>query len=269
MPESLEHPIESPLNPFDHSAPDDIRIDFAGEVDKRAWMIINRHNLPQPEIQVNGDATDVPQISLTTPPVTEATPSTPILRLLYIYTCLHPSISTSHLPSILIPIYTTLAQTTDDLDMCHVEADSFWLLEEVSAEFSDLWTDEGCERWRAAIAHRLSWADPDLFAALVRTSYVTDMRLTPTAGRTWSQSYITPLFFVGARGLAGSASSDVLRSRWLTPILSSTFAMPATRLLWDSIFTCPMIQAGVLPKIEYLVDICASMLIKQRTRILR
>jgi len=172
LPAPLSHPIVSSLNPLDASAPDDTRITCADEVDRRAWMIANRHitSRPQPPaIQVNGDNTDVPQISLTAPPssASEASPSTPLLRLMYIYTCLHPSTPPNQLPNILIPLYTTLSETTEEGDLVHVEADSFWLLEEVSAEFGDLWTDEGCDRWRDAIAKRLSWVDPDLSVALV------------------------------------------------------------------------------------------------------
>ncbi|KAH7107531.1 regulator of Vps4 activity in the MVB pathway-domain-containing protein [Auriculariales sp. MPI-PUGE-AT-0066] len=242
LPAPLSHPIVSPLNPFDSSAPEETRITTRDEVDRRAWMIANRHLISRPQppaIQVNGDDKEIPLISLTAPPssTSEASPSTPLLRLMYIYTCLHPSTPPSQLPNVLIPLYTTLAETTDETDLAHVEADSFWLLEEVSAEFGDLWTDEGCDRWRNTIAKRLTWVDPDLYAALE------------------------------LHGLNPALPHYTFR--WLTPILASTLSLPAIRQVWDSLFSFPMTQAGVMPKIDFLADICTSMLVKQRTRILK
>jgi len=65
-------------------------------------------------------------------------------------------------------VYTTLLQTTEEVDLANVEADTFWLFEEMLAEFAELWQDETSDKWLQKLSGLLRWADPELGAALVR-----------------------------------------------------------------------------------------------------
>jgi len=91
-----------------------------------------------------------------------------LLRILYLHNAINPGHSSYHTPSILVPIYSVLMQEIEDEDLAHAEADTFWLLEAVVAEFSGLEDDDGIS-WMKSFKECLTWADPDLSVELVRS----------------------------------------------------------------------------------------------------
>lgn len=66
----------------------------------------------------------------------------------------------------MVPLYSVLMQEVDPEDLTHLEADTFWLLEAMVAEFSGL-EDEGGNIWMKVFSKRVAWADFDLSTDLV------------------------------------------------------------------------------------------------------
>lgn len=58
-------------------------------------------------------------------------------------------------------------------------------------------------------------------------------------------------------------------SRWLAPLLAQTFPLPGVLVAWDAIFTREARQRDSSPRLEFLVDICAAMLLRLRVPIMR
>jgi hypothetical protein len=196
LPRDLDEELEaSPLCPFDDNAPEGLRIENAGAVDKRL-QIIRRHvagadnTVGTPEIHlelpVDTSPPRTPQISVSSPtdsPVKGSAPrkqgtilhsmasirnhTTSLLRLLYIHMTLHPSAPTMYLTSLLIPLYVAMVQEIEPAELAHVEADSFWLLAELWGEVGELAESEGSQHWMVKFGRRLAWADPELWEDLV------------------------------------------------------------------------------------------------------
>lgn len=55
-----------------------------------------------------------------------------------------------------------------------------------------------------------------------------------------------------------------LLSRWLAPLLAHTLPLPSVLPIWDAIFSRPSRTRDSNPKADYLVDICASMLVRAK-----
>lgn len=96
-----------------------------------------------------------------------------LLRLLYLHNVINPTNSSYHAASILVPLYSAMLQEVEMEDLIHVEADTFWLLESIAAELSEVDEDEG-KLWMAKLGQRLAWADYDLFTELVTLLVITN-----------------------------------------------------------------------------------------------
>ncbi|KAH9043296.1 regulator of Vps4 activity in the MVB pathway-domain-containing protein [Lactarius pseudohatsudake] len=243
--------------PLDPQADSDIRISSAANLDIRLGQINQSNHDPQnlPEIRLDG-ADSTPVISVTSPDAGDsATPRTllysqsfntggahpkhasALIRLLYIHSCLNPANHSPHMASLLIPVYSVLLQEVESLDVAHVEADTFWLFEAIVGEFSQLEDEEGGNQWMRRLSERLEWADPELSA---------DLRLKGLDPGLPHYSY-----------------------RWLAPILTHTLPLPSVLSVWDSLFVCPMTTRDSSPKLDALLDVCASMLIRLRGPLFR
>lgn len=91
-----------------------------------------------------------------------------LLRLLYIHSCLNPANRAPQVASLLVPIYSAMADEADPDDLAHVEADAFWLFETMVSEFADLEDPELSGMWMQKLGQRLGWADVELAENLVR-----------------------------------------------------------------------------------------------------
>ena len=58
-------------------------------------------------------------------------------------------------------------------------------------------------------------------------------------------------------------------SRWLTTLLTHTLPLPAVLMVWDAMFSRPARAKGTNPKLDYLLDICSSMLVCARGPLFR
>ncbi|TFY83395.1 hypothetical protein EWM64_g617 [Hericium alpestre] len=246
-----EEPEAAPLCPFDDSAPDEIKIEFACVLDSRLLGIRSRgaeHPLPDiPEIRLEDDVGSsmpefqekngkVPKLQTLHTGGAHPLHASALTRILYIHSRLNPAHKSPHLASILIPLYSVLNQEIEPLDLAHVEADTFWVFEAVVSEFAELEDDQGSTKWMRALSQRLQWADPDLFE---------DM---------------------SAKGL--DPALPHYSYRWLAPILTHTLPVQAVLMAWDAIFSYPMTTPDSCPKLDHLVDVCTSMLILARRPIL-
>ena len=90
-----------------------------------------------------------------------------LLRLLYIHSCLNPANRAPQVASLLVPIYTAMAEEADADDLAHAEADAFWLFETMVSEFADLEDPELSNLWLSKFGQRLGWADVELAENLV------------------------------------------------------------------------------------------------------
>lgn len=186
--------------PLHEASPEDIRISFAGSLEARLQLIQAQAKegiqfLPTPEIRLEQgvDITITPGISLTpsdsnsnhSETLNMSTTLLPprrrifgnahpvhcasLLRLLYVHNAINPGNFAYHAPSFMVPLYSVLMQEVDPEDLTHLEADTFWLLEAMVAEFSGL-EDEGGNVWMKVFSERVAWADFDLSTDLVTIS---------------------------------------------------------------------------------------------------
>ncbi|KAI0082752.1 hypothetical protein K474DRAFT_1654909 [Panus rudis PR-1116 ss-1] len=301
-----EEPDASETCPLDSTAPDTIRIDCADALDNRLRLIKESESKDEepahdtvPEIRLEGtpeirleapnspaedknsEANETPQTKpeeesksemhldlsdLGTPEISLSAPETPtsthssapttllasraysaagahpkhasaLLRLLYIHWALNPANRAPQIASLLVPLYTALVQEVEPQDLAHAEADAFWLFETMISEFADLEDVETCNMWLRKLGERVSWADTDLAENLQTKG------LDPALPH---YSY-----------------------RWLTPLLTHTLPLPAVFTVWDALFSRPMRERDSNPKLDYLVDMCTSMLLSARTALMR
>jgi hypothetical protein len=54
-------------------------------------------------------------------------------------------------------------------------------------------------------------------------------------------------------------------SRWLAPLLAHTLPARCLYPVWDALFSRPERARDIDPKVEFLVDVCTSMLMRART----
>ncbi|KAJ3474489.1 hypothetical protein NLI96_g12430 [Meripilus lineatus] len=295
-----EEPEDHNTSPLDPTATDDIKISCASALDDRLKVI--------KELEANGDSTEsevVPEIRLDatpeirlegaadppesnipdnqldanqkkdvhldvegigTPEISLSAPDTPtsahssvpttllasrvytaagahpkhasaLLRLLYIHSCLNPANRVPHIASLLVPIYSALVEEVEPQELAHIEADTFWLFETVIGEFSELEEVETCDVWMKKLGERLMWADTELAENLQ------------------------------AKGL--DPALPHYSYRWLSPILTHTLPLPSVLTVWDALFSKPAPERDSNPKLEYLLDICASMLLCARGSLIR
>ncbi|KAG0705900.1 regulator of Vps4 activity in the MVB pathway-domain-containing protein [Suillus ampliporus] len=160
-----------------------------------------------------------------------------LLRLLYLHSCINPANQSPHIPSLLVPLYAVLVREVEPEDLAHAEADTFWLFEALVGEFSELADQEGGKVWMKTFSDRLAQADGELAASL------------------------------HAKGL-----DPVLPHysyRWLAPLLSQTLPLTSVLPIWDVLFSYPMRTRDENHKLDVLVDICTSLLIRARAPLFR
>ncbi|EMD38438.1 hypothetical protein CERSUDRAFT_113595 [Gelatoporia subvermispora B] len=283
-----EAPEESRSCPLDDSAPEDIKITCARNLDLRLQEIRSSEAqastsdgaVPEirlestPEIRFEGvlddtseqsqDRLDAPGIS--TPEISLSAPDSPsssqsvlpttllpsrpygmadahqkhvtaLLRLLYVHSYLNPANRLPHIASLLVPLYSALVEEVDPQDTPHVEADTFWLFETIIGEFAELEDMESGSGWIRKLGDRLRWADEELADSL----------------QTKGLDPALPHYSV----------------RWLLPILTHTLPLSAVLMVWDSLFSRPMRERNENPKLEYLLDVCTSMLLCARGILIR
>lgn len=191
-----EEPEVFPHCPLSDNAPEDIRIPFSRALEMRLKVLRGQETESSrftPEIRLEGREDVTPGISLTpSDPTTSDDANTSMtllesrkrifgtahpqhcsafLRLVYLHNTINPGNLSYHTPSILIPLYSVLLQEVDAEELAHLEADTFWLLEAMVAEFAGLEDDEGTI-WMKKLSDRLSWADFDFKAQLVSTNSI-------------------------------------------------------------------------------------------------
>ncbi|KAG2157358.1 regulator of Vps4 activity in the MVB pathway-domain-containing protein [Suillus clintonianus] len=160
-----------------------------------------------------------------------------LLRLLYLHSCINPANQSPDIPSLLVPLYAVLVREVEPEDLAHAEADTFWLFEALVGEFSELADQEGGKVWMKKFSDRLAQADGDLASSL------------------------------HAKGL-----DPVLPHysyRWLAPLLSQTLPLTSLLPVWDVLFSYPMRTRDENHKLDALVDICTSLLIRARAPLFR
>ncbi|KAI0062331.1 hypothetical protein BV25DRAFT_672799 [Artomyces pyxidatus] len=256
-----EGPESYPDCPLDDTAPESLRIASASNLDIRVAAIHSRNadDAPAvPEIRLESDTEETPEISVTspdseashTPAPTTLHPSksfstggahpkhaSALIRLLYIHSCLNPANHSPHMASLLIPLYSVLTQEIEPQDLAHVEADTFWLFEAMVGEFAELEDEEGGNAWMRKFGDRLHWAEPELSVDL------------------------------HTKGL--DPSLPHYSYRWLAPLLTHTLPLPSVLSVWDALFARPMTTRDSSPKLDFLLDVCTSMLVRARGPLFR
>jgi len=121
-----------------------------------------------------------------------------LLRLLYLHSSINPGNMSSHIPQLLVPLYTALYQDPSAEEVAHVEADTFWLLEALVGEVSELEDEREGVLWMKKLSERLSWADHELWENLVciYTWYFMQPLLTTNLAYEEFRSWASSLFLV-------------------------------------------------------------------------
>ncbi|KAI9065102.1 hypothetical protein FKP32DRAFT_1665560 [Trametes sanguinea] len=286
-----EEPEPCPQCPLDDSAPDDIKISCAGNVDARLKVIRSRDSgeataaspsdTPEirldttPEIRLDAtpevrleeasptktrpDKRDTLTLSLPVPDSPSSTHSgmsttllasrpysavgahpkhySALLRLLYIHSCLNPANRSPQIASLLVPVYAAFVEEVDDVDLVHIEADAFWVFESMIGEFAELEDEQNGAVWVQKFSERLRWADAELADDL------------------------------STKGL--DPGLPHYSFRWLIPLLTHTLPLSAVLMVWDALFSRPMRERDTNPKLDYLMDVCTSMLLCARATLLQ
>lgn len=89
------------------------------------------------------------------------------MRLLYIHNSLNPAVQSPHVPWLLVPLYSVLVGETDEDEVAHAEADTFWVFEALIAEIAQLEEEDGRKVWTQKLSERIKWADGELATRLV------------------------------------------------------------------------------------------------------
>ncbi|KIO04161.1 hypothetical protein M404DRAFT_555619 [Pisolithus tinctorius Marx 270] len=256
-----DEPENSTLCPLDEEAEEAIKIDCARNLDVRLELIRRGNTEPElqaiPEIRLEHEVQAEPpdQASGSDPSQKEGTHTTlfqaqsfvsppahrkhlsALFRLLYLHVCLNPANQAPHVPALLIPLYSALTREIEPADAAHAEADTFWLFEALVGELVELEDEQGGKVWMRRFSERLANADGELAENLHAKS------LDPALPH---YSY-----------------------RWLSTLLTQTLPLPVVFPVWDVIFACPMRTRNSNPKLDCLVDICVSLLIRARTPLFR
>lgn len=160
-----------------------------------------------------------------------------LLRLLYLHSCINPANQSPDIPSLLVPLYAVLIREVEQEDLAHAEADTFWLFEALVGEFSELADQDGGKVWMKKFSDRLAQADGELAASL------------------------------NAKGL--DPMLPHYSYRWLAPLLSQTLPLTSLLPVWDVLFSYPMRTRDENHKLDALIDICTSLLIRARAPLFR
>ncbi|KAK7054990.1 hypothetical protein VNI00_003453 [Paramarasmius palmivorus] len=249
-----DQPDPNPDCPLDDTAPESFRIRCANVLSdrlkalrKRSGSISESSSIPEIRLEntersssnsevESSASTLLPSRTLTFGRVHERHESA-LLRILYLHSSINPGNLSPHVPVLLAPLYSVLNQETDPKEVAHVEADTFWLFEALIAEFSELEDEEGGNVWMKKFSERLAWADNDLWHSL------------------------------NARGL--DPAQPHYSYRWLAPLLTYTLPYHSVIIAWDALFSCPPRQREVNHKLDLLLDICTSMLVRARVALIR
>ncbi|KDQ13122.1 hypothetical protein BOTBODRAFT_396011 [Botryobasidium botryosum FD-172 SS1] len=197
--------------------------------------------------------------------ITKETHLTALLRVLYIFSLLHPHQPyTQGLNELVAPLYFVLCSDIDDDEAAHAEADTFWMFNELMGEIGEVvgqtgdWSREGARDGMkgamGALSERLRWADEELWTDLGNPS-IRRCRITPSP----SLSY---------RPLPSCITSSLkLISRWIACLLAQDLPFSALLRVWDTIFAQNPSTPSENSRLSFLLDICASMLIRLRARL--
>ncbi|OAX43570.1 hypothetical protein K503DRAFT_126164 [Rhizopogon vinicolor AM-OR11-026] len=253
LPHELFGTLDSDLNcpimsPLDENADKSERIGCAQLLDARLQLIDGQISeskptgIPEIRLERSGSIASrrpgVPTLLLRAKPsdVCNAHPKhvSALLRLLYLHSCINPANQSPHIPSLLVPLYAVLVMEVEPEDLAHAEADTFWLFEALVGEFSELEDQEGGKVWMKKFSDRLAQADDELSHA---------QSLDPMLPH---YSY-----------------------RWLAPLLTQTLPMTSVLPVWDVLFSYPMRTRDANPKLDILVDVCTSLLIRARAPLFR
>ncbi|KAJ6596779.1 regulator of Vps4 activity in the MVB pathway-domain-containing protein [Mycena vulgaris] len=260
-----DEPERSGLCPLEESAPDEIKIPYANNLDVRLKAIQDRGSDVHasasaiPEIRLESEMDVTPEISVSAPesfsgrrqgvPKTLVTSKpynsgdahpkhlSALFRILYLHSMINPGNLSPHIPALLLPLYRVLNQEIESEDLAHVEADTFWLFEAMIGEFAELEDEEGGSIWMKKLGERLAWADSELAETL------------------------------HAKGL--DPALPHYSYRWLAPLLTQTLPLSSVLVIWDALFSYSMRERDKTPKLEYLLDICTAMLIRARAALFR
>jgi len=129
-------------------------------------------NVPTHTSPQNSDSHE--SFHITPSPVIRETHAIALLRILYIFSLLHPHQPyTQGLNELVAPLYFVLCSDTDGADATHAEADTFWIFNELMGEIGEVvgqtgdWSREGAEDGMKgamrALSERLRWADEELW----------------------------------------------------------------------------------------------------------
>jgi hypothetical protein len=166
------------LCPLDDSAPDDIKILCARNLDMRLAVLRDRdRSAPSspatPEIRLEeSDELSQRQTTLHSSKMRTIGNAhqkhiAALLRLLYLHVSINSGNLSPYIVSLLVPLYVVLNQEVEPEELAHAEADTFWLFEAMVGEFVELEDKEGGNLWMKNFSQRLAWIDDDLFTDLV------------------------------------------------------------------------------------------------------
>ncbi|KAG8932678.1 hypothetical protein FRC02_000781 [Tulasnella sp. 418] len=222
-----------------------------------------------------------PTLSVTSPtsnefnsvPILAAQPLPPVapkhnqilLRILYLYSVVNPHQPyTQGLNELLAPLYYALCAELDPRENAHAEADAFWLFTELIGEMGSVVGDPG--DWQTPAAPSTSDASPLPVAALHGPMDGVRGAMNELSNRLkWADIQLW-------EDLARKSLDPKMpyySYRWIACLLAQDLPLPAVLTLWDSIFAQPPSTPDENPRLSFVVDLCASLLIRIRTRLIK
>ncbi|KAF8313557.1 rab-GTPase-TBC domain-containing protein [Cantharellus anzutake] len=207
-----------------------------------------QRNSVQPEITLS--LPDSPLVSSVPPAIENADEPQnsyrdSLLRILYFHALLYPDRGYNQAMSfVLAPLYFVLALHEVDYDNAlQAESDVFWAFGEMVGDLGsfiglvgDLNDTNGVQGVLGRLSERLCWADNGLWEELHAKS------LDPAL----------PYWALG----------------WISSLFSRTLPFEHVILLWDLLFSQPPSNLSNAPRITLLIDICTSMVLRIRNRLI-
>ncbi|KAK1224708.1 hypothetical protein PQX77_012381 [Marasmius sp. AFHP31] len=248
IPQNLFHGLDqTPKSlascPLDDAAPTEVKLRCAKNLDLRLKAIREEKRAASetsnvPEIRLENE---VPRISIPEAGGVfgdiQERHSSALLRILFLHSSINPANRSPHVPILLAPLYSVLNQEVEHEELAHAEADTFWLFEALVAEFSELEDEDGGRLWMKRFSERLAWADRDL------GDNMNARGLDP----------VQPHYSYG----------------WLAPLLATTLPYPSLIVTWDTIFSRRPRDKETNERLDMLLDVCTSMLIRAKGHLLR
>lgn len=188
-----------------------------------------------------------------------------LTRILYFHANLHPDrLYNQAWPALLSPIYYVVASSGAETgDPYQAEADAFWTFGELLGDVDPVLgiidkdgANRGVQNLLDQLSIRVKWADEEFWQVLVGQNLCDEIENKRSICLSQHRKSLDPAL-------------PYWSFRWMSCMISQTLPLHHTIQIWDLLLAQPPAQSSnnETPRLSFLVDICASMLLRLRPRL--